>query len=104
MYIQPTLDAFSGSNGPMRRRAVASLIAGYDPLKFALALVFVTVALGGNAQTYSVGPDTSKAPQAQTNKTQIFRPAAGLGVEYSECAPCARRAVGAATREPCARA
>ena len=79
MYIQPTLDAFSGSNGPMRRRAVASLIAGYDPLKFALALVFVTVALGGNAQTYSVGPDTSKAPQAQTNKTQSSDQPLGWG-------------------------
>jgi len=79
VYIQPTLDAFSGSNGPMRRRAVASLIAGYDPLKFALALVFVTVALGGNAQTYSVGPDTSKAPQAQTNKTQSSDQPLGWG-------------------------
>jgi tetratricopeptide (TPR) repeat protein len=70
VYIQPTLDAFSGSNDPTRLRAVGSLIAGSYSLKFALMLVFIVTACGVNAQTYSVGPDASKAPQAQTNKAQ----------------------------------
>jgi hypothetical protein len=71
VYMQPTSDALSGSNSKVRLRVIASWIAGLDSLKIALVFVFVAVAWGVDAQTYNVGPDASKSPQAQTNQRSL---------------------------------
>ena len=104
MYLQPTSNALSGPDDPTRLSAVAPLIAGLESLKIALVFVFVAITCGVDAQTYNVGPDASKTPQAQANQTQSTGPAAGLGIEYSKCAPCAGCSVSSAAREPRARA
>ena len=38
--------------------------------KVALVFAFVALVCGADAQVYNVGPDASKSPQAQTNRTQ----------------------------------
>ena len=68
--MQPTSDALTGSNDPTRLRAVVCLIARLDSLKIALIFVFIALACVVDAQTYTVGPDATKAPQSQTNQTQ----------------------------------
>lgn len=70
MYLQPASTAFSESKNPTRLRAGDFLIARPEFLKIASVLVLVALACGVDAQTYNVGPDASKSPQAQTNQTQ----------------------------------
>jgi Flp pilus assembly protein TadD len=53
-----------------RRRVSAPLIARLEVLKVALVFVFITLACSGQAQTYNLGPDTSKSPKAQKKQAQ----------------------------------
>jgi tetratricopeptide (TPR) repeat protein len=46
------------------------LIARLEVLKVALVFVFITLACSGQAQTYNLGPDTSKSPKAQKKQAQ----------------------------------
>ena len=70
MYMPSTSNALCGSNHPTPRRAGTSSISGSVTLKTAIVLIFASVFCTINAQTYNVGPDASKNPEARTSPSQ----------------------------------
>ena len=70
MHMQPTSEAFSGSIDPTGLHVIATSIARLNSRKAALVLLFVAATGAVDAQTYSVDPNSSKAPQAQVKQTQ----------------------------------
>src|SRR5450631_1036544 len=79
VHLQPTSNALFGSDELSLLRVGAHSIAGREFLRIAWVFVLVLAAFGADAQTYNVGPDASKSPQAQTSQPQSSDQPLGWG-------------------------